>query len=298
MKRFLPLLLLIPLLAFAQVTTNPGVTGVASSPSNVAITGGTINGTVIGGTTPAAISGTTGAFSGSITVPSGTFNGQIIGRGDNGQVLSATNGANSDLSIAIATGVTSIGSSVGAIQIKPSGTLVGNFTSTGLAVTGTLSATGAVTFSGLSSDAATNDSTACVTTSTGVITKGSGTLGICLGTSSERYKTQLVPLDAGLTEVMALRPVSYHLDKDHGDPGKMLYGFTAEQGGKVLPQLMGLDTDGRPNTFDYLGIVPVLVKAIQEQQVQINRLKKEVAALKPNGRNALYTKYDLQRTIH
>lgn len=56
------------LLAYSQTTTtNPQVTGVAVSQSNVAISGGTINGTAIGGTTPAAGSFTTLSASGVIT---------------------------------------------------------------------------------------------------------------------------------------------------------------------------------------------------------------------------------------
>ena len=57
MRRLLALLLLLPLLALAQVTTNPGATGVPAPQSAVAITGGTINSTPIGATTPS-----TGAF--------------------------------------------------------------------------------------------------------------------------------------------------------------------------------------------------------------------------------------------
>ena len=51
--------------------TNLGLGMIATQNANaVAITGGTIDGTVIGATTPAAVSGTTGAFSGDVTVPS------------------------------------------------------------------------------------------------------------------------------------------------------------------------------------------------------------------------------------
>jgi len=45
----------------------------------VAITGGTINSTVIGGVTPAAISGTTGTFTGAVSGTTGTFSGAISG---------------------------------------------------------------------------------------------------------------------------------------------------------------------------------------------------------------------------
>lgn len=150
--------------------------------------------------------------------------------------------------------------SAGLIGVGTSGqgSVAGSLSMTGLTAAGT------ITFAGLGSDAATADSTVCTTTGTGVLTKGSGTLGICLGTSSERYKTGIASLDAGLDQIMALKPVSYFLDAAHGDPGKRLYGFTAEQGGEVLPTLLGRDAQGQPNTFDYLGVVPVLVKAVQD----------------------------------
>ena len=44
-----------------------------TNPSTIAIPAGTIDGTVIGGTTPAAISGTTGQFATSLNVPSGSI---------------------------------------------------------------------------------------------------------------------------------------------------------------------------------------------------------------------------------
>lgn len=70
MRRYLPLFFALGLIcwnAYAQVTTNPSVSGVPAPQSNVAITGGTINGTPIGGTTPAAGAFTTVSATGQIT---------------------------------------------------------------------------------------------------------------------------------------------------------------------------------------------------------------------------------------
>ena len=138
----------------------------------------------------------------------------------------------------------------------------------------TLNATGAITMSGLVTDAAKTDATVCEDTTSHQLYFGSGTAGICLGTSSLRYKHDVTPLSEGLDAVLALEPISYKVNADHGDPNKVLYGFSAEQGGTVLPQLMAKDTLGRPNTFDYLGVVPVLVRAIQEQQAEIEQLRR------------------------
>lgn len=158
------------------------------------------------------------------------------------------------------------GISVGSANIATDGG-TGIIVATGTTLTGT-----AVKFTGIGTDAAATDTTACVL-SDGTIVKGSGTIGICLGTSSERFKPFISSLDVGLSQIMALQPIKYRVDAAHGDPDKMLYGFTAEQGGIVLPALMERDINGVPNTFDYLGIVPVLVKALQEQQEQIDKLK-------------------------
>lgn len=126
------------------------------------------------------------------------------------------------------------------------------------------------------SDAGKTDTAACLDSTTFQLYTGSGTLGVCLGTSSERYKHGIANLNVGLNEIMGLRPVSYYPNEGHGDPNKMLYGFTAEQGVAVLPQLAGLDDHGRPNTFDYLGVVPVLVRAVQELKADNDNLRAEL----------------------
>jgi len=129
----------------------------------------------------------------------------------------------------------------------------------------------------VSTDATHTDATLCEDTTTHVVYFGSGTAGICLGTSSLRFKHDVEPLSAGLDAVLALEPISYKLNADHGDPDATLYGFSAEQGGQVLPQLMHRDLAGKPNAFDYLGVVPVLVRAIQQQQAEIEQLKRHAA---------------------
>lgn len=128
----------------------------------------------------------------------------------------------------------------------------------------------------ITSDAALTDSTVCQDTTNHALFSGSGTLGICLGTSSARYKHDVSDLGLGLHAIMGLQPKRYFLDRQHGDPTKPYYGFLAEDGVGVLPELVGNDNIGRPNTFDYLGIVPILVRAVQEQQVEIETLRRMV----------------------
>jgi hypothetical protein len=83
--------------------------------SKVDIDGGTIDGTVIGGSTPAAISGTTGSFSGNLTVDTNTL---FVDAGTNNVGIGTVNPA-SNLSIAGATSDTWAGSD-GALNINGS----------------------------------------------------------------------------------------------------------------------------------------------------------------------------------
>lgn len=130
------------------------------------------------------------------------------------------------------------------------------------------------TFTALASDAATTNNTVCVQTSTGVLLKGSGSNGVCLGTSSLRFKESVKPLSVGMEKLMALAPISYHYRPGMGfDEKKEFYGFAAEEVVKVLPPLVGLDSEGRPNSVDLLGMIPVMIGAIQEHERAIRDLK-------------------------
>jgi hypothetical protein len=159
------------------------------------------------------------------------------------------------------------------------GTTSGAVTIGGTSNTTNLSSA-AIKMANLPTDATHTDRTVCEDTATFQLYFGSGTLGICLGTSSARYKHDIAPLDAGLAQIAALKPVKYKLNADHGDPNKLLYGFTAEQGSKVLPALSDKDAEGKPNTFDYVGVVPVLVKAVQELKADNDNLRASIRKLR------------------
>ena len=123
------------------------------------------------------------------------------------------------------------------------------------------------------SDATHTDATVCRDTTSGLLYAGSGTLGICLGTSSLRFKTNVAPLDAGLADLMNVQTISYRYKPGYGGAGEK-YGFSAENIAKVMPKLAAYDAEGKPNAVDWAGIVPVLVNAVQQQQREINALKR------------------------
>lgn len=129
-----------------------------------------------------------------------------------------------------------------------------------------LSGTQEVRLPAITSDAGLTDSSVCQDTTNHGLRAGSGTLGACLGTSSARYKANIADIDPGqLSIVLALLPKKFNLKDGNGvDPQKQYYGFMAEDCINTVPTLTGLDDQGQPNTCDYLGLVPVLVKAVQE----------------------------------
>jgi len=128
----------------------------------------------------------------------------------------------------------------------------------------------------IGSDATHTDATVCEDTTTHALYSGSGTLGVCLGTSSRRFKHNIKTINVGLDEVMKLKPVSFFMNPKYGDPDKKMYGFIAEDAVSVLPSLTGHDASGQPSSFDYVGVIPVLVKALQEQQAEIAELKRKL----------------------
>lgn len=128
----------------------------------------------------------------------------------------------------------------------------------------------------LSSDAASTDNSVCVL-STGEFRKGSGAAGICLGTSSQRYKKNIVPMSGGIDEIMALQPKNFRYLPGFGDDGaREQYGFIAEDVVKVLPKLVGLDTESRPNSVDLVAMIPIIVRSIQQLKTDNDILRTQL----------------------
>lgn len=90
-------------------------------------------------------------------------------------------------------------------------------------------------------------------------------------TSDERLKTNISHLDRGLEDVMKLHPVSFKWKE--GNEGKKL-GLIAQEVREVMPEIVYSDGDSDWLGINYAEIVPSLIKAIQEQQLIIDELKK------------------------
>jgi hypothetical protein len=105
--------------------------------------------------------------------------------------------------------------------------------------------------------------------------------------SDIRYKENIRDLDAGLAEVMALKPRLYDWKEGKGADIKNDRGFIAQEFEEVFPDLIDEWRDPAPEGEDpYKSVrqdlIPVLVKAIQEQQAIIEDLKARITALEGN----------------
>jgi hypothetical protein len=97
-------------------------------------------------------------------------------------------------------------------------------------------------------------------------------------TSDGRLKENVVGLPYGLDEVRRLRPVAFTW-KDGADD-QAHHGLIAQEVAQVLPDLVMVGDDAdRTLSMNYAEIVPVLVKAIQEQQDEIDTQTEQIAAL-------------------
>ena len=101
--------------------------------------------------------------------------------------------------------------------------------------------------------------------------------------SDERLKENIVDLETGLNEVMSLQPRRFDWKKGQGSGAKNVAGFIAQEVETVLPDLIDnfMHDDLEDAKSVKMGdMIPTLVKAIQEQQAQIEALQSEINLLK------------------
>ncbi len=101
--------------------------------------------------------------------------------------------------------------------------------------------------------------------------------GTALVTSDRRLKKDIRDLGYGLAEVMQLMPVSYTW-KNNAD-SKVNLGFLAQDVQPVIPEAVAYDQEEDQYFLGYDALIPVLVKSIQEQQEQIEKLERRIAEL-------------------
>jgi hypothetical protein len=101
-------------------------------------------------------------------------------------------------------------------------------------------------------------------------------------TSDARLKSNVVGINNGLSKIMSLRPVNYDKKFDLDSAGSVNeHGFIAQELQKIMPELVteGKDKD-KLLSINYTAVIPVLTKAIQEQQDTIQKQQEQIDELK------------------
>jgi hypothetical protein len=96
--------------------------------------------------------------------------------------------------------------------------------------------------------------------------------------SDARLKENVQESIKGLSEILALRSVSYTFIDDEAKTEQL--GFIAQEVELVIPEVVSTPNSSNQHYgLNYAGVVPVLVKAIQEQQALITALTARITAL-------------------
>ncbi len=108
--------------------------------------------------------------------------------------------------------------------------------------------------------------------------------------SDKRVKSDIQSVRYGINEVMMLRPVSYKHHSSEFVTGELQIlddhreevGFLAQDIYEIIPEVVYKPEDATKDLWSvsYSNIIPVLTKAIQEQQDMIEDMRREIGTLK------------------
>ncbi|MFK8012188.1 MAG: tail fiber domain-containing protein [Marinicellaceae bacterium] len=105
-------------------------------------------------------------------------------------------------------------------------------------------------------------------------------------TSDKRLKDNINELNYGLSEILSLKPVSYRL-KNGGNDKKHL-GLIAQEVEILIPEIVNKANDeNQTRSMRYAELVPVLIRATQEQQSLIDQQHQQILALEQTVKSLL-----------
>lgn len=101
--------------------------------------------------------------------------------------------------------------------------------------------------------------------------------------SDNRYKTNVRDIESVLDKMVKISPVRFDYVKMDSVQEKVVdpersnrVGFIAQELIKIFPEAVNYHEDDDIYTVDYSVLIPFLVKALQEQQLEIEELKKSI----------------------
>ena len=108
-----------------------------------------------------------------------------------------------------------------------------------------------------------------------VVINGNGRLG--LRPSSQRFKTEVKPMDKASEAILALKPVSFRYKHDLDPAGIAQFGLVAEEVEKVNPDLVARDDEGKPYTVRYEAVNAMLLNEFLKEHREVQELKSAAA---------------------
>jgi hypothetical protein len=112
--------------------------------------------------------------------------------------------------------------------------------------------------------------------------EGSGNVrvnGAIVHSSDRRLKKNITDLSYGLDEVLLLSPKAYHWKAKPNQKDKSI-GLIAQDVQKIIKEVVHADSDNEKTlSISYTELIPVLIKALQEQQEIINKQNSKIESL-------------------
>ncbi|MEY3060350.1 MAG: hypothetical protein RL000_1702 [Bacteroidota bacterium] len=191
-------------------------------------------------------------------------------------------GYQADVGLSDLTNATSIG--YGAIVNTSNTIQLGNSSIDSVVTAGKLKS-GAITYPNTDSTAGyvlTTDGLGHATWQSVRTIPGLGSIIVPKG-SDIRLKKEIKPLEKSLSQLLLLNPVNYLMKTSLASTDYNIKenGFIAQELQKIFPDLVieGEDKD-KLLSINYIALIPVLTKAIQEQQSQIEEQQRQIDELK------------------
>jgi hypothetical protein len=119
---------------------------------------------------------------------------------------------------------------------------------------------------------------------TAVRVNANGQLGVA--PSSERFKTEIKPMDKASEAILALKPVSFRYKHEVDPEGSPQFGLVAEEVEKVNPALVARDAQRKVYTVRYEAVNAMLLneflkqhRKVEQQEATIAKQQKQIEAL-------------------